>query len=121
MLSGLCWLEERTFRNYLLVLFSNFQKQSSCHKSRLTFTTDWSGAVSTFLGKEVAEAVEAVGKVVAGGEALAGQLLLAPNANEALFMPGLVPVVHSSSGDGLKHTDVAVVNVALIIFLFFCL
>lgn len=82
-------------------LFSNFEKQ----ESRLTFTTDWSGAGSTFLGKQAAEAVEAVGKVVLRGEPLAGQLLLAPDANKALLMPGLVPVVHSSGGDGLKRTD----------------
>lgn len=61
--------------------------------------------MSTFLRKQVAEAVEAVGKVVPGGEALAGELLLAPDADEALFVPGLVPVVHSSGGDGLKDTS----------------
>lgn len=68
-------------------------------------TADRGGAVSTFLSKQVAEAVEAVGKVVPRGEALAGQLLLAPDANEALLMPGLVTVVHSSSGDGLLAVD----------------
>lgn len=74
----------------------------SPNTSRLNFTADRGGAVSTFLGKQVAEAVEAVGKVVPGGEALAGQLLLAADADEALLMPGLVTVVHSSGGDGLK-------------------
>lgn len=70
----------------------------------LHFTADGGGAVSTFLGKQVAEAVEAVGEVVSGGEALTGQLLLAADADEALLVPGLVTVVHSSSGDGLKDT-----------------
>lgn len=68
-------------------------------------TTDRGGAVGAFLGKQVAEAVEAVGKVVPGGEPLAGQLLLAPDANEALLVPGLVAVVHPSSGDGLLAVD----------------
>ena len=61
--------------------------------------------MSTFLGKQVAEAVEAVGKVVPRGEALAGQLLLAADADKALPMPGLVTVVHSYSGDGLKDME----------------
>lgn len=74
---------------------TSFQRQ-------VQVTADRGGAGSTFLGKQVAEAVEAVGEVVPRGEALAGQLLLAPDANEALLMPGLVPVVHSSGGDGLK-------------------
>lgn len=65
------------------------------------FTADGSGAIGTFLGKQVAEAVQAVGEVVPRGEPLAGQLLLAPDANEALLMPGLLAVVHPSGGDGL--------------------
>lgn len=68
-------------------------------------TADWGGAISTFLSKQVAEAVETVGKVVPRGEPLPGQLLLAPDANEALLMPGLVVVVHTSSGDGLLAVD----------------
>lgn len=67
-------------------------------------TADRGGAGGTLLGKQVAEAVEAVGEVVPRGEPLAGQLILAPDANEALLMPGLVPVVHSSAGDGLEET-----------------
>lgn len=39
-------------------------------------TADGGGAGGTFLGIQVAEAVEAIGEVIAGGEALAGQLLL---------------------------------------------
>lgn len=66
------------------------------------FTADRGGAVSTFLCKQVAEAVEAVGEVIPRGEPLASQLLLAANADEALLVPGLVAVVHSTSGDGLK-------------------
>lgn len=60
--------------------------------------------MGAFLGKQVAEAVEAVGEVVPRGEPLPGQLLLAADANEALLVPRLVPVVHSSGGDGLKHS-----------------
>lgn len=68
-------------------------------------TADGGGAVGTFLGKQAAEAVEAVGKVIPGGEPLTGQLLLASDANETLLMPGLVTVVHSSSGDWLLAVD----------------
>lgn len=71
-------------------------------------TADRGGAGGTLLGKQVAEAVEAVCEVVSRGEPLADQLILAPNANEALLMPGLVPVVHSSTGDGLEGTTCCV-------------
>lgn len=68
-------------------------------------TADWGGAVSTFLSKQVAKAIKAVGKIISRGEPLAGQLLLAPDANKALLMPRLVVVVHTSSGDGLLAVD----------------
>lgn len=66
-------------------------------------TADGRGAGGTFLGEQVAEAVEAVGEVVPGGEALAGQLHFAADADEALLVPGLVPVAHATSGNGLKR------------------
>lgn len=66
------------------------------------FTTNGGGAVGTFLCKQVAKAVEAVGKVVPGRKPLTSQLLLAADADEALLMPRLVVVVHSSSGDWLE-------------------
>lgn len=75
-----------------------------CGPRRGQLTADRDGAGGTFLGKQVAEAVEAVSEVVPRGEALADQLILAPDANEALLVPGLVPVVHSSAGDGLEGT-----------------
>ena len=65
-------------------------------------TADRGVAVSTLLSKEVAEAVQAVGEVVARGEALAGQLLLARDADEALLVPGLVPVIDSAGCDWLE-------------------
>lgn len=64
-------------------------------------TTDRGGAGGALLGIQVAKAVETVGEVIAGGEALAGELLLAAGAQEAVFMPGLVAVRHPTGGDGL--------------------
>ena len=58
--------------------------------------------MSTLLGKEVAEAVQAVGKVVTRGKALARELLLAGDADKALLVPGLVPVIDSSGCDWLE-------------------
>lgn len=66
-------------------------------------TTDGGGAGGTFLGVQVAEAVEAVGKVITRGEALARQLLLTTSAQETVLMPGLVMVRHTASGDGLDR------------------
>lgn len=66
-------------------------------------TADGRGAGGAFLGEQVAEAVEAVGEVVAGGEALAGQLHFAADADETVLVPRLVPVAHTASGDGLKR------------------
>lgn len=65
-------------------------------------TADGGGAGGALLGVQVAEAVEAVDEVVAGCEALAGQLLLAAGADEALPVPRLLTVGHSSSGDWLQ-------------------
>lgn len=62
---------------------------------------DGGGAGGTLLGIKAAEAVEAVGKVIPGGEPLARQLLLAAGAQEAVLVPGLVAVGHPAGGDGL--------------------
>lgn len=59
------------------------------------------GASGTFLGIEVAEAVKAVGKFIPGGKALPGQLLLASSADEALLVPGLLSVSHTSCSNSL--------------------
>lgn len=78
----------------------------SLPRAEAELTADGGGAGSALLGKQVAEAVEAVGKVVPGGEALAGQLHLAADAHEALLVPGLVPVAHTARGDWLKEAGV---------------
>ena len=83
------------------VISKFFESSTPSIGFRGTFTADRSGAVGAFLGKQVAEAVEAVGEVVARGEPLASQLLLAADADEALLVPGLVAVVYPSSGDRL--------------------
>lgn len=62
---------------------------------------DGFGAAHTLLGVQVAEAVQAVGVVLSGGEALARQLFPAADAQEALAVPGLLLVRHPSCGDGL--------------------
>lgn len=73
-------------------------------------TTDGGGAGGTFLSVEVTEAVETICKVILRGEPLAGQLLLAAGAEEAVLVPGLVTVSHATGSDGLKkkkrHTGV---------------
>lgn len=64
-------------------------------------TGDGFGAAHTLLGVQVAEAVQAVGVVLSGGEALAGQLLPAADAQEALAVPRFLLVRHPSCGNGL--------------------
>lgn len=64
-------------------------------------TTDRGSAGGTLLGIQVTEAVEAVGKVITRGEALARKLLLTAGAQEAVLVPRLVVVGHTSGGDGL--------------------
>lgn len=68
---------------------------------RATEPTDGVGAPGTLLGVQVAEAGQAVGKLIPGCEALPGQLLLAGSAHETLLVPGLLPVSDTSCGDGL--------------------
>lgn len=64
-------------------------------------TANWGGAGGALLGIKVAKAVQTVGEVISGREPLAGQLLLAAGAQEAILVPGLVTVGHPTSGDGL--------------------
>lgn len=64
-------------------------------------SADRVGAPSTLLGIKVAEAVQAVGKLVPRCEALPRQWLSAGCAHKALLVPGLLPVGDPSSGDGL--------------------
>lgn len=63
---------------------------------------DWFGAGLAFLGVQAAEALEAVGAVVPGGEVLTGQLHFTVGANEALPVPRLVPIGHAPLGQGLR-------------------
>lgn len=72
-----------------------------CLPSNPKITANGGGARGTLLSIKVAEAVEAVGKVVSGGKPLSRQLLLAASAKEAVLVPGLVTVGHPASGDGL--------------------
>lgn len=71
-------------------------------QGQVDVTADCTGARSTFLGKQVTEAVEAVDKVIPRREPLASQLALAANADKAFLVPGLVPVIHATCGDGLR-------------------
>lgn len=64
-------------------------------------SADGVGAPSALLGIQVTEAVQAVGKLVSGREALPGQRLLAGGAHEALPVPRLLPVRDAPGGDGL--------------------
>lgn len=68
-------------------------------------TANGGGAGGTLLGIKVAEAVETVGKVISRGKPLAGQLLLAASAQEAVLVPGLIMVGHPASGDGLIRVN----------------
>lgn len=68
-------------------------------------STDWVCASSTLFGVEVAEAAQAVCKLIAGGKALSGQLLLASSTHEALLMPWLLPVGNASCSDSLLALD----------------
>lgn len=68
-----------------------------------TLTADGVGAAGTLLGVQVAEAAQAVGELLPGREALAGQRLLAGRAHEALPVPGLLAVRDAPGGDGLEE------------------
>lgn len=81
---------------------------SECMKTwaQQWLTGDGLGAAHTLLCIEVAEAFEAVGVVLPGGEALTGQLLLAADAQETLTVPGFVLVGHSTCCYCLKVTQI---------------
>lgn len=64
-------------------------------------TANGGSAGGTLLGIEVAEAVQTVSKVISGGKPLARQLLLAAGAQEAVLVPRLLAVGHTTSGDCL--------------------
>lgn len=60
--------------------------------------------------EQLAEALGAVGLLVAAGEALAGQALLAVGAGEALPVPRLVLVGHAAAGDDLNTIIHVIIN-----------
>lgn len=64
-------------------------------------TSDWLGACCAAFGKQLAKAISAVGFLVAAGKALTSQRNLAMCASEALAMPWVVLVSHSTSCDNL--------------------
>lgn len=68
----------------------------------MSHTTNRGCAGSTLLSIQVAETVEAVGKVITRGKTLARQLLLTASAQETVLMPRLVMVGHAPSGDWLN-------------------
>lgn len=69
----------------------------------LLLTCDGLCAGAALLGIEVSEALDAVRVVILGGELLAGQGCLAARADKTLLVPWLVPVRHSSLGQGLQE------------------
>lgn len=83
-------------------------------------TANGGGAGGTFLGIEVAEAVETIGKVISRGKPLARQLLLAASAQEAVLVPRLVMVGHPTSSDGLIRGNEIGIFVTLICFKYRC-
>lgn len=66
-------------------------------------TCDGLCAGTALLGIEVPKALDAVGVVILGGELLASQGGLAACADETLLVPRLIPVSHSSLGQGLRE------------------
>lgn len=66
-------------------------------------TCDGLCAGTALLGIEVPKALDAVGVVILGGELLPSQGGLAARADKALLVPGLIPVGHSSLGEGLQQ------------------
>lgn len=69
--------------------------------SAAILTCDGIVASCAFLCHSGLVAVHTEGLLLVGGEAGASQWLPALGADETLRMPGLVLVVHPSSGDGL--------------------
>lgn len=71
-------------------------------------------AGSALLGIEVPKALDAVGVVILGGELLASQGGHAACADKTLLVPRLVPVGHSSLGQGLFAASAARSKLALV-------
>lgn len=71
-------------------------------------------AGAALLGIEVPKALDAVWVVILGGELLPSQGGLAARADKALLVPGLIPVGHSSLGEGLFASSAARSKLALI-------
>lgn len=78
------------------------QGRQKCHRAVL-LTCDGLCAGTALLGIEVPKALDAVGVVILGGELLASQGGLAACADETLLVPRLIPVSHSSLGQGLQE------------------
>lgn len=71
-------------------------------------------AGTALLGIEVPKALDAVRVVILGGELLASQGRLAACADETLLVPRLIPVSHSSLGQGLFAPSAARSKLALV-------
>jgi len=72
---------------------------------RAADSSDGFAASCAPLGEQLAETIRTVRLVIAGGEPLPCQGLLAVCAGEALPVPGIVPVGHSTLGDHLAALD----------------
>lgn len=73
-------------------------------------TCDGLCAGTALLGIEVPKALDAVRVVILGGELLPSQGGLAARADKALLVPGLIPVGHSSLGEGLQQESTMLVT-----------
>lgn len=80
-----------------------FERNESCAAN----SSDRLATAGASLGEQLAEAVSAVGLLVAGGEPLPGQREAAVGAGEALAVPRLVLVGHPSARDYLVALDTA--------------
>lgn len=73
-------------------------------KCEVFCTCDWFAAGSASLGEELSEAFSTVRLLVTGGEALSRQRSAAVGASEALSVPWLVLVSHSTTCDNLQNS-----------------
>lgn len=67
-------------------------------------TGNWFAAGSASLGEELSKAVGTVWLLIAGSEALSRQRSATVGTSEALSVPRLVLVSHSSTCDDLQHS-----------------
>lgn len=70
------------------------------------------GATNTLLCIQVAETLQAVGVIFPGSEAIPWKLLSAADAEEALTMPRLILIGHTTRGDGLKIQETYTTNMS---------